>query len=209
MSLETWQAVSDVHAIILEGSGPGDVIGFVESRLELEENRNLLPPLRRFGKRAHDTCVSRGAIQSHLDGENVVVRRRGQQELLHREVKRIEGMVDHHILLLQYIEDASRGVLELGGCCGDEWRITQLSDLERRERHQVAQVQQRTGLHQFWICERAHFFRLILTQLLHEQLSKRLRHAAFHFDAHDLREATLEDLLLDKREKIVVVFGVR
>ena len=52
--LEPGQSVRHVHAEIFQRARPGDVVRFVEPRLQLDEHRDLLPALRRLGERAHD-----------------------------------------------------------------------------------------------------------------------------------------------------------
>src|SRR6266550_517439 len=135
--LHCWQAVGDVNTVILERSRPGDVVRFVEACLQLDQHRDLFPSLSRLGQRPHHAGVSRSAVQSHLDGEDVVVGRGGEQKLLDRRVEGVERVMEQNVLLLQYIEDVPGRILELWRRHRRERWITELGDVEQAQRHEV------------------------------------------------------------------------
>ena len=58
MGLHRGQSVGDVHSIILERPRPGDVVGLVAARLQLDEHRDLLSTLRGFGERSHHAGIA-------------------------------------------------------------------------------------------------------------------------------------------------------
>ena len=65
------EAVDDVRAGALQPLGPFDVVLFVESRLELDDDRDLFLVLRGGQERANDRRVlPGGAVERRLDGEH-------------------------------------------------------------------------------------------------------------------------------------------
>src|SRR6185436_12097371 len=118
-------------------------------------------------------------------------------------------MVYEHIFFPQDFEDARRRILELRRRHRDQRWVAQLGNFQRRQRHQVPQVEQRTSLDQLGIRRAFYLGGLILPQLLHQKLPQYLGHPALHFDSYDFGEAALENLLFDQLQQIVVILGVR
>ena len=71
--LEAQQAVGHVGAGALEGPGPDDVGALVEAGLDLDHDHDLLAALGGADERVHDGRVTAGAVQRHLDGQDVGV----------------------------------------------------------------------------------------------------------------------------------------
>jgi hypothetical protein len=62
VGLETGKPIGDVNPEALQRSRPGDVVGFVEPRLQLDQHRDLFPAVGGFRQRSYDRGVTRGAI---------------------------------------------------------------------------------------------------------------------------------------------------
>ena len=69
------EPVHDMHAGFLQLTGPVDVVGLVEPRLELDQRGDLLAVHRGVHQGAHDWRVAAGAVERHLDGHHIVIER--------------------------------------------------------------------------------------------------------------------------------------
>ncbi len=97
VGLEADQAVGDLHAGLLEGSGPGDVGLLVEPGLELHHRGHLLAGLGRPDQRGHDRAVVARPVEGLLDGHHVGVLGGPGHECLDRRGERLVGMVQQHV----------------------------------------------------------------------------------------------------------------
>src|SRR5687767_11717941 len=102
MRLESGQSVRDANSEILQRTRERDVVGLVEPRLKLDEHYYLLATLGRLREGANDFRVARSAVQSHLNGQDVLVERSRRDEMLHRRREGIVRMMHHHVLLADH-----------------------------------------------------------------------------------------------------------
>ena len=207
--LEAGETIDHVHAERLERARPRDVVDLVEPRLQLHQHRHLLPALRRLRERLHDRAVARGAVERHLDREHLIVARRRLDEGLHRRAERIERVVDEDLMLADHVEDRATRVAQLRRDHRDQRRVAVFRQIRRRERKQIAHVEQRPRLEDLPLREGRHLRRFARPQFVEQQLAQVHRHAGLHFDPDHLAEPTLEELLLDHREQILRLLGVR
>ena len=98
VGLESHDAVHDVRAGFLQPVGQLDVGFLVESRAQLDDDRDVLAGLRGRHQRIDDRRLIAGAIQRLLDREHARIRRCAAQEIQHR-AEAVEGMVQQHVLL--------------------------------------------------------------------------------------------------------------
>ena len=68
--LEPRDAVHNDDANVLEAVRPGNIALLIEARLELDENRDVLPGPRGPLERADDRRVAACAVKRHLDRED-------------------------------------------------------------------------------------------------------------------------------------------
>ena len=108
--------------------------------------------------------------------------------------------MDQDVTLSDGVEHRARGITQLRRRRRYERRIAQLRYVHRGDPHQVAEVEHGAGLDQVVVGERRHLARLLLAQLGENQLAQLGGRPLLHFDAHDLCESPLEDLLLDRGE---------
>ncbi len=80
MRLETHEPIHDMNTRALERARPPDVVGLIEARLELDDDDDLRPALRRLHERPHDGGVPRRPVQRELDGQDVRIIRRFFEE---------------------------------------------------------------------------------------------------------------------------------
>ena len=102
--LQAHEAVDDVDAGGLHPRRPGDVVAFVEARLQLDEHRDLLALFGRGHEHVDQRRIRSDAVQRHLDRDDLrILDGRAQERLDRRE--RIERMVDQDVLLAEVVED--------------------------------------------------------------------------------------------------------
>ena len=65
------EAVDDVDAGLLHFFGPGDVVGLVKAGLEFDQDGDLLFVAGGLDEGVDDGGVAAGAVEGHLDGEDV------------------------------------------------------------------------------------------------------------------------------------------
>ena len=63
-------AIDHMDAGFLEAPGPGDVVGLVESRLQLHHHGDLLAVLHRVHQSTHDAAIAAGAVKGLLDRQH-------------------------------------------------------------------------------------------------------------------------------------------
>ena len=73
VGLQVDEAVDDVHAGGFQPGRPRDVVALVESRLQLDEHRDLLAGLRRLVSRSTSGESCADAVERHLDRDDVRV----------------------------------------------------------------------------------------------------------------------------------------
>src|SRR3954467_6398606 len=113
-----------------------------------------------------------------------------------------------NVALSNRVEDRVSWIAQLRRSHRHERRVAQLGDLHRCQPHEIAQVEQRSRLDHVGFRERRHFRRLILQQLGQNEISQIAWNPSLYFDADYFSEATLEYLLLDLGEEIIVFIGV-
>src|SRR6266700_997378 len=79
----------DVHTRILELSRPNDVVRLLEPRLEHDDDRDLLAPLRRVDERGDERRAARRAVERELDRQYLVVVVRFLEKPLDRPAERV------------------------------------------------------------------------------------------------------------------------
>src|SRR5512143_3678687 len=84
LGLEVRRPERDVDARVLELSRPDDVVGFIEPRLELDDDRDLLTALRGLDERRDERRVARRAVERELDRQHLIVVRGFLEESLDR-----------------------------------------------------------------------------------------------------------------------------
>ncbi len=110
VGLEVLDTVGHVHAFLLEQTTPLDVGGLVETRRDLDQDRNLLAAPRGLEQRRDDRRIARCPVDGQLDGQNRVVDRGGFDESKHRAVEALVGMVDQDVAAADLPEDRARVV---------------------------------------------------------------------------------------------------
>ena len=96
MRLHADDAVHDVHACLLHAARPLDVGLFVEARLQLDDDGDLLALLRRFDQRVHHRALVAGSIDRLLDREHLGVARGKHDEVLDGR-ERLVRMVEQDV----------------------------------------------------------------------------------------------------------------
>ena len=94
MDFQPGDAIHHMSACLRQFPGAADVVFFIESRLDLKEDRDLFAVPGSFHQRIHDGRVAADTIQSLLDRQHIRIFRRFFQQTHHR-VKGFVGMVDH------------------------------------------------------------------------------------------------------------------
>ena len=108
VGLEADDAVDDVDAGLLEHPGLVDVVLLVEPGLQLDQGRDLLAVLGGAGQRVDDRVGVGGAVEGHLDGQDLGVLGGLLDELDHG-AERFVGMVDQDVPLANGGEDVLAG----------------------------------------------------------------------------------------------------
>ena len=200
MSLETDEAVDDVHAGFLELLAPVDVVLLVESCLDLDECEHLLAVARCFDQGLDDGRVTARAVEGLLDGEHVRVDGRLLEEELHARGERVVGMVDEDVLLAHLGEDVGSGRrLDLCESAARAWhkaRLLEIVSIHGVEGPQPGEVE-RPG--------QAEDLRLAHIELIHEQLEHVRVDRTLDLEADGRPEAASRELALECLEEILGV----
>ena len=69
--LETDEAIDDMHAGLLEGAGPDDVVLLIEPGLELYQHRHLLAVFPSLSQGSHDGRIRADTVQSLFDRQHI------------------------------------------------------------------------------------------------------------------------------------------
>ena len=101
VDFEPRDAVNDVCSRLCKFTGPDDIVFFIETRLELDQNRNLFAVPRRLDQRLYHRGVAADTVQSLLDRQHVRVLRRLFQQLDDR-IERLVGMMHNERTLFAY-----------------------------------------------------------------------------------------------------------
>src|SRR4051812_41045824 len=109
-----------------------------------------------------------------------------------------------NVALPNRVEDRVSRIAQLWRSHRHERRVAQLRNLHRRQPHEIAEVEQRSRLDHVGFGERRHLRRLVLEQLCEDEIAQIAWNPALDLDAHYFGEATLEYLLLDLGEEIVL-----
>ena len=81
--------------------------------LEFDQHRDLLALVGGMQQRPHDGRIGAGAIQGHLDRQDLRVQRRLFDQV-DDALKTLVGMVQQHVLLTHHLEDVGAGGQRLG-----------------------------------------------------------------------------------------------
>ena len=130
--LQADQTVDDVHAGVFQAPRPGDVVRFVEPRLDLDQDRDLLAVLRGARERLDEGAVAARAVQRLLDGEHLGILGRFLDEA-DDGIERLVRMVQEDVARRDRRAHRRR-FLQLGG--------------DRRLQQLGAQLRARVGIHE-------------------------------------------------------------
>src|SRR5262245_35726110 len=75
MHLQARNAINDLYAGLLHSLRPAYVVGLIESRLQLDKDRDALPVLCRADERARNARIAGDAVKSDIDLLHVLVDR--------------------------------------------------------------------------------------------------------------------------------------
>src|ERR1051325_8399885 len=92
--LEVCRSERDLHTSVLALPRPNDIVGFIEPRLELDDDGNLLTSLGRVDERGDERGVARGAIERELDRQHLIVVRGFFEKQLDGPPARVERVVN-------------------------------------------------------------------------------------------------------------------
>ena len=109
VGLQPDHAVDDVHPSLLQLSGPGDVVLFVETGLDLHHGEDLLSRLGGLDEGVDDGGVTRGAVQGLFDGQHRRVGGGLFDEPLHAGGERVVGVLYQHVTAFQRLEHVGGG----------------------------------------------------------------------------------------------------
>src|SRR4051812_15210098 len=199
--LEHRGAECDVHARVLELPRPFDVVRFVESGLELDDDGDLLATLGGAYQRRDERRVTRRPIERELDGEHVLVRRCLLEESLDGRRERVERIMHEQIVLADRLEDVYRFAKLHWNHRRERW-ILERWQVERRERAELTQIEQRPGLSDVALRELSALGHIVRAELIDQKRAKVRRHAVLHLEPNDLAKSPVEDLFLDGREQV-------
>ena len=196
VDLESWEAVDDVDAGLLECSRPLDVAAFVAARLDLDEADRLLAALRGVDQRGHERRVVAGAVHRRLDRDHLRIDRRAVDVRLEAGRERVVGVVD------KKVAGADRGELLGGRLRRVPWRpshrhpgvVLEIGPVEAAELAEIGQVELPVEPVHELVGD---------AQALLQLLQHRLRHRLRDLEPRHLSEARAPELELDGLEQIV------
>ena len=105
----------------LQTMGPGDVVPFVEARLELDKNSHLLASLSCLDQQIDQGRVRPDAVERHFDRAHVWILNRGLAEMPRTDVKRIEWMMHEMVALADLVEDRLDVVVDPHAVRRERW----------------------------------------------------------------------------------------
>src|SRR5260221_14010725 len=117
-------------------------------------------------------------------------------------------MVHKESGLEDIVENRPDQILELHWRLRRERRVLELGNVQRRERLEIAEIEQRARFLDVRFAEQ-HGRLLVVLELLDQERTKVRRHVVLHLQTDDLSEAAFEHLSLDSREQILWLLGAR
>jgi hypothetical protein len=192
VGLEADEAIDDMGACFLEGTGPVDVVGFVEAGFEFDECDDLFAVLGGVDEGLDDGGVAAGAVEGHLDCEDLGIGGGGLDEI-DDAVEGLIGMVKENVLAADQLPDiAVRGQVRVVG--GGERAVLEIREcLVAGEGEEVGH---REGAADFVEVFLAEF------EAVEEPLLEILRAVGLDFQADDISTAGPAKALLDGAEEV-------
>ena len=204
VGLQAHNAVGYMDAVLLQPARPADIGGLVETRLEFDHHGDLLAVARRVDQIVYDPGPGRGAVQGHLDCQNLGILARLAHEALHGGAEGLVGVVQQYRPRVPDDMEDIVVVHEFGVVDRAMIRIVKFLPVELRQFHQVAHAQQHAGLEDVMLLVQAQFRR--------QHAAMGFGHAARHLHPDDRGKLAVAEFGLDHVEKVVgclfVAFGV-
>ena len=196
--LEPDQPVHDVGPGALQLARPDDVGLFVEARLDLDQDDDLLAALGRPDQRLDDGRVARRSVQRLLDGQDVGVVGRLGDEPLGRGRERLVRMVDEDVAGADRGEHVGRLVVvrrqEPRRRDRRPGHGLEIGPVELGDRPQSGQVEHAADVVAVGLGQ---------TQAALQQGAGRRRHRALDLEPDGRPEAAAAELLLDGEQQVV------
>ena len=145
MGLEPNHAVHHVHTSALERSRPCGVGGFVEARLQFDQNSHLHAAFGGTNEAARNRAIARRAIQRHLDRLHPRVGGCFVDERLDRARKRLVGVMHHQRPFADDREQTAIGFFGAGDTASGNRRprrIFERGSIESMNAEQAREVEQ-------------------------------------------------------------------
>ncbi len=200
VGLQTDEPVVDVHAGQLQFARPSDVARLVESRLQLQDDCDLLAGLRGVDEVTCNLAVARRAIERHLYREHFRVARRLLHERLGRRRERFIGMVHQQLSRANDFEHRPPrffgGGEPTGGHRGP-WFEAVFGKVERRKLMQGGKLHERVVAN--------HVFGVEFEFGAHASQHRGL-HVALHLETRGATKTAAAQFHLDGGEQVFGVF---
>ena len=190
--------VHDVHADIFELCRPGDIGLFVEARHEFEHHGDFLALLRCAHELLHQHRVGPGAIDRHLDRQDLGVFGTCLEQVDDR-FETLEGMMQQDVLFANGLEDIA-ALLENLGLAGDERRELEVGSVHPvRDLHQANQVHDaRCAVEIAWA----------EVELVQQKVAHAYRTVVGNLESHPVAEMPLLQFALERGAQVLDLFLV-
>ena len=202
--LQADQAVHDVRPGLLQLAGPLDVRPLVEARLDLDQDHDLLAPLRGANQVVHDPRIERRSIERLLDREDVGIVGGLLDEALDARREALVGVVHEQVALSDGGEDVGGLVLvdrlQAGRDhgrprCGPEIRAVQVGELPQAR--EVEHAPDLVGLIR------------VDAEAAAQDVAHLVGHRTLDLEANGLTEPATPELLLDRDHEIARVLLIQ
>ena len=140
VELQPRHAVKHFRAGLVQRPRPVQVAILVESRLQLDDARDLLAPVRSAHQRADERRVVANPVHRHLDGDGCRVIGSNADEVLNAGVEALIRMVHEHIATANRREDVLVTAAERRRPARRPWAIPQRRIVEARDLKQAGVV---------------------------------------------------------------------
>src|SRR4030042_3385471 len=114
MGLQPFNAIGDMHALLLQELSPGYIGLFIEARGYLYKDCHLLAVASRLNQGLHDRRLAAGAIDGDLDGKHLGVNGRTLQKTQYGTVKAVVWMMEQDIPPADLLKNL-RGIVRIYG----------------------------------------------------------------------------------------------
>ena len=98
MGLESGHTINNIHSRFAHHAGPLDIRGLVETSLQFNHSRDLLPVPRRRDQCLHNRGIRAGAVERLLDRQHMRILRRLRQKI-HDRLEAVIRMVQQDVAL--------------------------------------------------------------------------------------------------------------